>query len=103
MKEGVLIVSIDLELAWGLNYRILRDPSSARVYLKIIKRRSRRNIDILLKFSRRFRIPFTWGVVGGLLKSFPQNSFFPYLSIFSKFRLNKDLYIDERLWYGLDI
>jgi len=42
-------------------------------------------------------------IVGGLLKSFPQNSFSPYLSIFSKFRLNKDLYMDERLWYGLDI
>ena len=51
MKRGVLIISIDLELAWGLNYRILRDPSSTRVYLKIIKRRSRQNIDTLLKFS----------------------------------------------------
>lgn len=101
-KRGILIISIDLELAWGSNFRLFKKYSSVRYYFKIIKRRSRRNVDKLLKFSERFNTPFTWGVVGGLLNPFSRNNF-PYLDILSKFKLNKDLYMDEKLWYGADI
>ena len=102
-RKGVLIISIDLEFAWGINYGLPRGLPSTCRYLKIVKRRSRRNVDKLLKFSERFNTPFTWGVVGGLLKSLSKNNFSSYLDILSKFKLNKDLYMDEKIWYGADI
>lgn len=66
METGVLIISVDLELAWGFNYELLKASKTASRYLKIIRESSRRNIRKLLGFFERFEIPVTWGVVGHL-------------------------------------
>lgn len=62
----MFIVSIDLELAWGFNYELLKNSRIALKYVSIIKERSRRNVRTLLGYSERFNIPFTWGIVGHL-------------------------------------
>jgi len=69
MKKGVVVVSIDVEFAWGFNYELLVGRLEAFSYLRIIKDRSRKNIDYLLYLSEKYRIPFTWAFVGHLFLS----------------------------------
>ncbi len=65
-ESAVLIVSLDLELAWGFNYELLLGARNAFRYLRIIALRSRYNIRKLVSFLEKFKIPITWGIVGHL-------------------------------------
>jgi peptidoglycan/xylan/chitin deacetylase (PgdA/CDA1 family) len=108
------MVSIDLELAWGFNYELLKGSSIAEKYLRIIKERSRKNVKKLLKLSEEFQIPFTWGVVGHLFLSsctHGENGL-PHPDMpRPTLDVNKDWYsndpcsniFDDPLWYGTDI
>lgn len=66
LEKGVFMISIDVELAWGFNYELLKGSKVAEKYLKIIKERSRTNVRRLLEISEHFKIPFTWAIVGHL-------------------------------------
>jgi len=44
LDKGIFMVSIDLELAWGFNYELLKGSRIAEKYLRIIRERSRKNI-----------------------------------------------------------
>lgn len=114
MEKGIFIISVDLELAWGFNYELLKGSETALRYLKIIKDRSRRNVRKLLDLSERFNIPFTWGVVGHLsLSSCTRTAdgvSHPDMPR-PELDLNNDWYFNdpcsdvtiEPLWYGSDI
>ena len=69
MEKGVLILSIDLELAWGFNYELLKNSAVADKYLNRISRESRRNVEKLLELSEKYQVPYTWGIVGHLFLS----------------------------------
>jgi len=114
LDKGVFIISIDLELAWGFNYELLKGSRTAEKYLKIIKERSRRNVRKLLELSKKFKVPFTWGIVGHLFlsscdcseKGLPHPAM-PRPNV----EVNKDWYSNDPctdvnsdpLWYGSDI
>mgnify|MGYP000415602903 CR=1 FL=1 len=66
MQAGVLVVSVDVELAWGVNHRLLIGDPLAWSLLKVMKARSRSNLRALLRISETLRMPFTWGIVGHL-------------------------------------
>jgi peptidoglycan/xylan/chitin deacetylase (PgdA/CDA1 family) len=113
MDRGVVIFSVDLELAWGFNY-LLKGSRLASQYLSIIREKSRRNVERLLEFSERFDIPITWGIVGHLFlsscvrddKGLPHPDMArPVLDV-SKDWYSNDPCLDigvEPLWYGSDL
>jgi peptidoglycan/xylan/chitin deacetylase (PgdA/CDA1 family) len=108
------MMSIDLELAWGFNYELLKGSSIAGKYLRIIKERSRKNAKKLLELSEEFQIPFTWGVVGHLFLSscIRGENGLPHPDMpRPALDVNKDWYsndpcsnmLDDPLWYGTDM
>jgi len=114
LDKGIFMVSIDLELAWGFNYELLKSSSIAEKYLRIIKERSRKNVKKLLELSEEFQIPFTWGIVGHLFLSSctcGENGLAHPDMPRPALDVNKDWYsndpcsnfFDEPLWYGIDI
>ncbi|MCJ7632097.1 polysaccharide deacetylase family protein [Candidatus Bathyarchaeota archaeon] len=114
MNEAVVVVTVDLELAWGFNYELLSNYSIAAKYLPIIIRNSRRNVRTLLRFSEMFHIPFTWAVVGHLfLKSCTREGYsLPHSDMpRPELNLRRDWYSNDPcsnvdaypIWYGSDI
>jgi peptidoglycan/xylan/chitin deacetylase (PgdA/CDA1 family) len=114
LDKGIFMVSIDLELAWGFNYELLKGSSIAEKYLRIIKERSRKNVKKLLELSERFKVPFMWGIVGHLFLSSctRDENGLPHPDMSRPaLDVNKDWYFndpcsnifDEPLWYGTDI
>jgi len=63
LKPGILIICIDLELAWGFVFRRLF-PLRENILMQ-----GRQSIPTLLKLFQRYEIPATWAVVGHLLLS----------------------------------
>jgi len=114
LDKGVFMVSIDLELAWGFNYELLIGSKTAEKYLKIIRERSRRNIKRLLDLAERFKIPFTWGIVGHLFLTSCNRSSngIPHSDMpRPDLNVNKDWYANDPcssldadpIWYGADV
>jgi peptidoglycan/xylan/chitin deacetylase (PgdA/CDA1 family) len=65
LEQGVLLISIDVEFAWG--FADILETDIARKYISIIGKRSRRNMREVLKISENLNVPMTFGFVGKLL------------------------------------
>jgi len=65
LNNGIFMISIDTEFAWGFIDKLNTDL--ARKYIYISAKRSRRNILKILQISEELKVPITVGFVGKLL------------------------------------
>jgi peptidoglycan/xylan/chitin deacetylase (PgdA/CDA1 family) len=65
LEQGVLLISVDVEFAWG--FADILETNLARKYIGIISKRSRRNMREVLKICENLDVPMTFGFVGRLL------------------------------------
>jgi peptidoglycan/xylan/chitin deacetylase (PgdA/CDA1 family) len=62
-KRAAVVLSADLELAWGWRYARVPVPLA---YARQRARQGRRNLQILLELCDRYDLPVTWATVGHL-------------------------------------
>lgn len=104
MKKPIFMISLDLELGWGLN--TLNDFK----FLNLMKNNIRKTIFILINFFEKYKIPVTWAIVGHLFLDSCKNEKCLTQKNKNIYNYNKEYYHDpytninkDPLFYGKDI
>jgi len=94
LKPGILNITIDLELLWGL---LDCKPRTKETLIL----RGRESIPNLLNLFQRYQIPATWAVVGALLQS--KNGNYDAFVLRGLHRSDCSFLRNKNLWYAEDL
>lgn len=97
MPRGVMLLSLDLELAWGTRGR----PAAKRVSPFLDG--TRYAIDQLLALCEEFEVPATWAIVGALLLGQAEDAKHPWLSDPCFDDIPEGTTSSQPRWYAEDI